>query len=221
MGKEILSKNQSRFLEILKKDKKLCDKFYFSGGTALAGYYLNHRFSEDLDFFSEEPVDKLTIEVFLKRIKNQLGVEKIDYQESFNRNIVFLYLESKEILKTEFTYFPFPRIEKGVKDENLRIDSLLDIAVNKIFTIYQNPRSRDFIDLYFILEEKDFCFNDLIKKAKIKFDWHIDPIQLGAQFKKSQELADFPVMLKKIEPKEWRDFFAEEAKKLTKEIFEQ
>ena len=32
------------------------------------------------------------------------------------------------------------------------IDSLIDIATNKIFTIYQNPRSRDFIDLYLILK---------------------------------------------------------------------
>ena len=62
-------------------------------------------------------------------------------------------------------------------------------------------------------------FADLIKKAKIKFDWHIDPIQLGTQLKKSQELTDFPIMIKKIEPREWRSFFVAEAKKLAKEIF--
>ncbi|MBI4652722.1 hypothetical protein HY750_00505 [Candidatus Kuenenbacteria bacterium] len=55
-------------------------------------------------------------------------------------------------IKMEFTYFPFIRIEKKEKVGNLYIDSLLDIAVNKIFTIYQKPRSRDFIDLYFILQ---------------------------------------------------------------------
>jgi len=63
----------------------------------------------------------------------------------------------------------------------LEVESLFDIAVNKIFTIYQKPRSRDFIDIYFILKEKNWFVADLLKNAKIKFDWHIDPTQLGTQ----------------------------------------
>lgn len=220
MGKEILNENQLLFLDTIKKEKRICEKFYLTGGTALAAFYFNHRYSEDLDFFSETEVDKLAIETFLKTIKGRLAIEKTDYQESFNRNIVFLFLKSKEILKTEFTYFPFPRIEKGIQEGHLQVDSIFDIAVNKLFTIYQNPRSRDFIDLYLILREKNFEFSDLIKKARIKFDWHIDLLKLGTQFKKSEELTDWPVMLKKIEPKEWREFFAKEAGKLAKEIFE-
>ena len=219
MGKEILSKNQHLFLDALKKEKKLCDNFYLTGGTALAAFYLNHRLSEDLDFFSEKEIDKLSISVFLKTIRERLKIKTIDYQESFNRNLFFLHLISKEILKTEFTYFPFPRIEKSVREGNLQIDSILDIAANKLFTIYQNPRSRDFIDLYLILEERKFNLDDLIKKARIKFDWHIDPIQLGTQFKKCQETADFPIMIKKIKPREWQEFFIKEAKKMKKDIF--
>jgi len=34
------------------------------------------------------------------------------------------------------------------------VDSMLDIAVNKIFTIYQKARARDFIDLYFIYQQE-------------------------------------------------------------------
>lgn len=33
-------------------DTDLASHFYFSGGTALSHYYLQHRFSEDLDFFN-------------------------------------------------------------------------------------------------------------------------------------------------------------------------
>jgi predicted nucleotidyltransferase component of viral defense system len=35
------------------RDSPLCRRFYLTGGTALAAFYLHHRLSEDLDFFSE------------------------------------------------------------------------------------------------------------------------------------------------------------------------
>ncbi|MBI5413125.1 hypothetical protein HZA42_02125 [Candidatus Peregrinibacteria bacterium] len=84
-----------------------------------------------------------------------MKISKIDYQQSFNGNLFFLYV-GKDVIKTEFTYCPFSRIENGKIINGIRIDSLLDIAVNKVFTIYQKPRSRDFIDLYLIYQENRF-----------------------------------------------------------------
>ena len=81
------------------------------------------------------------------------------------------------------------------------------------------PRARDFIDIFFIVKEKKYTLRDLLKQAKIKFDWHIDPIQLGIQLLKAKEVKDYPRMLEKIEPKEWKDFFVAEARKLGKKIF--
>jgi len=49
----ILSVNQQKLLQLIGKDKIICDNFYLTGGMALAEFYLHHRFSEDLDFFSE------------------------------------------------------------------------------------------------------------------------------------------------------------------------
>ena len=56
-------------------------------------------------------------------------------------------------------------------------------------------------------------------QAKAKFDWHIDPIQLGSRLLQAQEVKDFPRMIKPIDHQEWKNFFIEEAKKLKKEIF--
>lgn len=214
----ILSKNQQKILELVSKEKKICDNFYLSGGTALAEFYLQHRLSEDLDFFNENEFEPQAVFVFLKGLQKQAGIKKIDAGQSFNRNIFFLYLDG-EILKTEFTYFPFPRIEKKVKKNNLYIDSIIDIAVNKIFTIYQKPRSRDFIDLYLIIKEKKYKIKDLLKKARIKFDWHIDPIQMGARFLEAETVKDYPRMIKKIEHREWQNFFVDLAKNMKKDIF--
>lgn len=216
--KTILTHEQQKFLRAASEDKTICKNFYLTGGTALAEFYLHHRFSEDLDFFSEQEFAPEAIFAFLKAVQKQIGIKKIAAEQSFNRRLFFLYLVNGQTLKTEFTYFPFPRIEKGVKAGKLSIDSLIDIAVNKIFTVYQKPRARDFIDLYFIIKKTGWTIASLVKKAKIKFDWHIDPIQLGSQLLQAVVVKDYPRMLKKIEHKTWRDFFAREAKKIGKDV---
>lgn len=52
----------------------------------------------------------------------------------------------------------------------------------------------------------------MIAKAKIKFDHHIDLLQLSAQFVKATELKDYPRMLIDLREEEWQRFFIEEAK---------
>ncbi len=219
MAKTILSANQARILEAISNDRLLCRDFYLTGGTALAEYYLKHRISEDLDFFSEQEFDPQAISIFFAKNKKSLGIKKVDFQQSFNRNLFFLYLQN-DIIKTEFTYFPFPRIEKKVKENKLLIDSLTDIAVNKLFTIYQKPRSRDFIDLYLILKKTGWQIEDLVKKAKIKFDWHIDYLQLGSQFLLAGKAKDYPRMIIKLENKTWQSFFKDQAKKFSSKILD-
>ena len=217
MAKTILSEKQQEILSVLASEKNICKDFYLTGGTTLAEFYLQHRLSEDLDFFSEKEFDSQFISVFLKKNIKRLGIKKVEYQQSFNRNLFFLYTDS-EVIKTEFTFFPFSRIEKKTKRNTLSIDSLTDIAANKIFTIYQKPRARDFIDLYSIIKKTNWTIPDLVKKAKIKFDWHIDYLQLSSQFLLAQEVKDYPIMIKKIDHHIWQDFFIKEAKKLSKEI---
>jgi len=219
MAKEILTPLQKKFLSLLAKEKTLRTRFYLTGGTALAAYYLQHRYSEDLDFFSASEIDILALDVFLKDIKADLKIKKIDFQQSFNRNIFFLHTKG-EILKVEFTYFPFEQAERPVRKQGVLTDSLVDIAVNKAFTISQNPRARDFIDLYCILGKyKKLSFAKLIKIARIKFDAFIDPIQLGTQLLKAKNIQDLPRMITKTDQKKWRAFFIKEAKSLSGKIF--
>ena len=213
----ILDKYQIRLLDAIAKNKFLKEKFYLTGGTALAEFYLRHRYSEDLDFFSEIEIDTLNLNVSLKKIKESVGATKMDFQQSFNRNLIFFHASNK-VIKTEFTYFPFPRIEKGVLARGINVDSLIDIAVNKLFTIYQRTNSRDYIDLFFICAKHSFKIQDLLKKAKAKFDWHIDPLQLGTRFMKAKEAKDYPRMIQKIAPARWQKFFVQEARKLKKDI---
>ena len=216
MAKTILTNIQNQVIRMLSKDTSFRRHFYLTGGTALSEYYLHHRLSEDLDFFTEEVVDKIWLNSLAKKVGRTLNAKK-DIQESFNRNLVY-FTAASEIIKTEFTYFPFSQIEKAKLKTGLKIDSLTDIAVNKFFTIYQKPSARHFIDLYLILTTKEYNWDELWKLARIKFDTTIDPIQLGSQLIKSREVQDLPKMIVSLPEKKWRDYFVQRARELKENI---
>lgn len=90
-AQNILTLLQNKFIRCVANNKSLTGRFYLTGGTALAAYYLKHRYSEDLDFFSEDNVDPMAINVFLKEYTSVLKINKIEFQQSFNRNLFFLY----------------------------------------------------------------------------------------------------------------------------------
>jgi len=217
MARSILTKKQKELLEALFSQKNIRENFYLTGGTALAEYYLHHRYSEDLDFFSKKEFEPIDIQTILKTLLKDLGVQKIDFQQSFNRNLFYLYFKDS-IIKTEFTYYPFEQIEPVKKKRGIVVDSLIDIAVNKAFTIYQKPRSRDFIDLYLILKSRKWKFGDIRKKAQIKFETVIDPLQLAQEIKEAETLKDYPRMIIPLSEKEWQEFWKKELEKLKSEV---
>src|SRR3989344_6426127 len=130
---KVLTKKQLLFLDIF-NDSTLAQEFYLTGGTALCGFYIPYRYSEDLDFFSQNEVDVNNVIVWLKTNKNRLDYKSLDIQTTFNRNLIFLQFDD-EVLKAEFTYYPFPA-KNSNKYKQITIDSPEDIAMNKLFTIY-------------------------------------------------------------------------------------
>lgn len=64
MKMEILSQLQKEFFVEIARIAYLKDTFYLTVGTALAAFYLQHRYSEDLDFFTETEVDIANLSVF-------------------------------------------------------------------------------------------------------------------------------------------------------------
>lgn len=217
---EILTPQQIKFLDLVSKEPYLCRTYYFTGGTPLAAFYLQHRLSEDIDLFSDNEVYLPPVRTFIKKIEKPMGIKQIDYRQFLGLHSFQLFFTETDVLKIDFNYYPFPRIEKGMSYKNISVDSVFDIAVNKVHTIAMKPRARDYIDLYFIVQKYGYPMRDLLMQAKAKFDWHIDPVQLGSRFLMASEASDFPRMLKSIDHSEWRNFFIEEARKLKKEIFE-
>jgi len=182
MEKTILTSKQLEFLELIKVESQITERFYLTGGTALAEFYLKHRLSEDIDLFTEEKeVNQQLIEAYLKKISDSLSIKKIDRSVFMGLVSYFLIYKDGSKLKIDFNYYPFPKIEKGLTFGKLQIDSIRDIATNKVHTIFINPRDRDYIDLYFIMKNGNFTLDQLIIDAKAKFDWDIDKLTLVSQ----------------------------------------
>jgi len=218
--KSILTNHQKEILELISQEDYFTKRFYLAGGTALAEFYLQHRLSEDLDFFNEkEEVDPIPVVRFFENSAKKLNINKIETKRVFGLHTLFLHFQNQEILKVDFSYYPFTRIERGLKFKNLAIESIYDIGVDKVHTIVVSPRAKDLIDIFFIIKEKKYSFEELLMQAKAKFDWDISLIELGARFLEGSKMTDFPRMVKPIDHKEWQNFFIEEAKRLKKDLF--
>ena len=222
MGKTILTPKQLDFLELVQQDKQITKRFYLTGGTPLAEFYLKHRLSEDIDLFTQEKeVDPKLTDAFLKKISPKLSIKQIKRSQFLGLVSYQLIYQNGQMLKVDFNYYPFPRIEKGVMFKNLEVDSLYDIATNKIHTLFMKPRTRDYVDIYFIMKQKNYSLPELIMDAKAKFDWDIDRTTLASQFIKVRDIKreELPRMLVPFDKKKMEDFFLKLAKSLEKEIF--
>lgn len=219
MGKSILSPKQLKFLECIQQEESIIRNFYLSGGTALAEFYLSHRLSEDIDLFSEhQEVNPDAVDAFLRKVSPKLKVKNIERIQFLGLFTYILNFRDNDKLKVDFNYYPFPRIEKGILYNKIQVDSIHDIAANKIHTLFMKPRARDYVDLYYILKSENFSIEKLILDAKAKFDWHIDPLTLASQFMRVKEFTDFPRMLVPFNVKSMEDFFLAEAKKFKDKI---
>ncbi len=202
---------QKLFLDEVRRQPYLADRFYLTGGTALAACYLNHRMSEDIDLFTDKPFDDTTVTSVMARIVSKLSVkstlatihERLRYDLAFPKG---------QLLKIDFVFYDFKHIEPVNTLDGLDIDSIGDIAVNKLLALSQRTASKDFVDLYFLL--KKYTVWDLRQAVEHKFKLDIDQFYLSALFSKAGDLTDMPIMIKKLTLETLKKFFLSEAKKL-------
>ncbi len=112
---EGLTSRQKQFLAVVLQEPYILKNFYLSGGTALSSWYLHHRESYDLDFFSEKfEVNVDYISKFLKKDKDKIGFSEVTHTEQLGFNFYNFKYPTGDTLKVDFSYFPSERVEKGV-----------------------------------------------------------------------------------------------------------
>jgi len=211
MGRgSILTKEQKIILGEFKKDDWLSSLFYFTGGTALSEFYLQHRLSDDLDFFTQGTFDSEPVFAAVNSWSKKHGFTI----ELKSHGLVYTYFfkfKGGKTLKVDFARYPYPSIEKPKVSGNLKIDSLYDIAANKLLTINQRTNVKDFVDLYFLL--KKFNFWQLKDGVIAKFNMELDLNYTAVDFMKVDKFESLPRMLKKLELSTVKEFFRNQAKR--------
>ncbi len=218
MGKvNYFTTTQIAILEEFRKDEFLRSNFYFTGGTALSGVYLHHRESEDLDFFTADPYDRLLI---LNKITAWSKDKKFSISDRSNELLQTFQLKFSEgeILKVDFNHYPYKRVRKGTIVDGIDVDSLLDIAINKLVTVYQRTQVKDFVDLYFLL--KKFTLWDLIEGVGVKFRIKLELLMIAGDFLKIEQFEVLPKMLVPLTLEELQEFYTKLAIKLGTEVTE-
>lgn len=142
--------------EITKKHPDFVSAFYLSGGTALS-LQLGHRESEDLDFFSEQSFQPEKIEQQL------LSFGKLSDTE-LAKGTLNTYLRS---VKLQFLEYPYRLLEPLVEWNDIKLSSALDIACTKLQTVGMRGSKKDFIDIYFLLQQ--FSLQELLTCVKKKY----------------------------------------------------
>ena len=190
--------------------------FYFTGGTALSVFYLHHRESVDLDFFTENEFNTDEVIEFVEEVSSK---KKLTYEftQKYKTRIFQFKINEKNLLKVDFNHYPYKRVEKGKRIENLEIDSLRDIGGNKLITINQRTDVKDFVDLYYLLKDH-FTLWDLLYVVEAKFRMKLDLLMLASDFMKVEEFDFLPRMLTKLTNKELTAFFLQQAKTIGQKI---
>jgi predicted nucleotidyltransferase component of viral defense system len=153
-----------RIIETLQVD------FYLTGGTALSRAYLNHRYSDDLDFFvNHNPDFKKQVELIIESLKNEkIGIEIAVSSEDFIRLMV---LQNDAVLKTDFVNDISYRTDIPIQTELFnKTDTITNILSNKL-TALSRYSAKDVVDLVFIALNYDFNWIEIFNEASKKDIW--------------------------------------------------
>jgi hypothetical protein len=151
MHLEILSKEQTDLLPFIKLFRKT---FYLVGGTAIA-LHLGHRRSIDFDLFTYKKLQKSSI-------KKKINESKLSISRIFEDIDQAHYLINQ--VKTTFFSFPYPVPHESKLDNIIELPSLLELAAMKAFALNRRAKWKDYVDLYFILQEH-YSIQEISQKA--------------------------------------------------------
>jgi len=214
--KRILTEKQE--LLISRLPDEIQTNFYLTGGTALSAFYLGHRLSEDMDFFTDAEEKMAPIEFLTGIIKGLPSLGHLRFERLFDRRIFVATFEDGETLKVEFTSYPFKSLGDRPLIGKVRVDSLLNIVTGKLFAMADRFDPKDFVDLYFVLKGENLNLQKLVEMTGERFEIKgldfVIPERLLLVRRISSK--DLPVMIEEIDLDAMKTYLTEETSRLLK-----
>jgi hypothetical protein len=158
-------------------------KFYLSGGTALA-LHKGHRRSKDLRFFTLHPLEVLPelpqLDNLLKRFRWVEWIHKSPEQIDWRLNGVSVTLLA----------YPFAHDFEFRTWRDISVADPKDIALQKAYTLGRRARARDYIDLHAIMKAGLMSIDEIINRAQHTYGNAFSPRLFLQQLTYTHDLVD-------------------------------
>lgn len=139
-------------------------EFYLTGGTAASRGYLQHRFSDDLDYFvNDDDHFGLWVERVIQALNREWRCEVLMKEERFARlNLA----QGDVLLKIEMINDVPARVGNITTHPVLgRLDSAENILANKVTALLGREESKDLADVWGFCYQKNLSLHEAITGA--------------------------------------------------------
>lgn len=183
------SPDQREVLSGLCEEPRIESDFFLTGGTALAVFYLGHRVSEDLDLFTVQDAETAAISELVFSMTRRWP----DLSAAGRRGSTYAALDIRGV-KVDIVSDPLSEMVERSRftfetGRSLAVDSIANIASNKLATLVSRIESKDFVDFYFIKRAfPDLGWDGLFKAAKRKEALFDDPPSAAFQIEEGMRM---------------------------------
>lgn len=187
--------------------------FFLTGGTALAAFHLHHRLSDDLDLFT---LDGEALEASIRPVEEiaaSIGcvLQRTRVTQYFHQ-LMLTHPQHEGPLRVDLVRDFGPQYGERLVRDGITVDSLDNIAANKIIAIFGRADIKDFVDLYFILQA-GYDFDDLFTKAREK-DTGLTEFYFAGMLRQAEGFTHLPRMIKPLDLETLKTFYAALARRL-------
>ncbi len=186
------------------------EDFFLTGGTALSVFYLHHRQSNDLDFFTLQEMDLAQIDFLIKTTWHRDYVkikDSTNFLSVLIRNVKVDFVIDRLSLHDERERYTLESLH------HLRIDSLRNIVSNKFCTIVSRVEPKDYFDYYALCKALQITsFEGVLDDAREKDAIFDDPptaayqIEQGLNFVRQHSDTN-PVLLVPLDHQDFVVFY--------------
>ena len=197
---DLLTSLQRTVLDAVFAEEVFARSFYLTGGTALAAFYLFHRYSDDLDLFTnDQPLEVVWPTLQRLAPSLRLTVE--------SRTPQFIRLQHPDGLRVDVVHdVPF-RVGVPARQSTWLIDTLENITLNKVAAIQGRLDVKDYVDLSLLLNDHPERILTWLAQAKQK-DASIEPFLWSRLIEDVKTFRVLPRMIVPLELPELVAFYA-------------
>ena len=139
------------------QEQSYLNEFFLVGGTGLS-LQIGHRKSDDIDLFTIKDFDQMTL------------LERLESDFEFTMDFIGTNTLKGSIrdIKLDILSHKYPLINPVLKIEGISVASVQDISAMKLNAISNDgTRVKDFIDVYFLLQ--DYSIGQLLNSFQAKY----------------------------------------------------